>query len=519
MTSAWDRGYVADVEYNPGFYPDLAPAHLDLVCLLNGVVPPDRPAGGRTYAELGSGQSLTTTVLAAANPDDHFVAVDFHPTHVARARARARAADLHNITILEASFDDLADEPDQLPELDYVVLHGVYTWVSPTLREAIVHILAQNVAPGGVVYVGYNALPGWSAALPLQHLLNAFAGERAGRSDDRIRHALARVREVGDAGSIYIQDNPFLERIGRAENAGEFTYLAHEYLASNWQPLFHADVMADMAGAKLDFVGSASVLQNFPELMLTARQRELRERAGDPVLRETLKDYFTARSFRADVFVRGRRNLDPTRQDAELDALTLGLTAPRHDIALEFDTPVGKVEPKAAIYQPMLDKLGDGPATIGELRDLPDVRRSGTPSAGEVAGLLTATGDVRPIRTRTPEASGAAAFNTHLARGSLGAPSNMPMALAAPRFGTGIACNTLELSVLAHLGEDGTDDAAGIAARIWAPIRDRGEALVQDGEPVEGEAANLRVLEERVRAVLARKRPVWRAAGALPASL
>jgi len=519
MTGAWDRGYVADVEYNSGFYPDLAPAHLDLVCLLNSVEPPDRPARGATYAELGSGQSLTTAVLAAANPQDHFVAVDFHPTHVARARARARAAGLDNITILEASFDDLAAEPDRLPALDYVALHGVYTWVSPTLRSAIVRILAQKVVPGGAVYVGYNALPGWSAALPLQHLLHAFAGESAGRSDTRIQHALARVREVGEAGSIYIQDNPFLDRIGRAETAGEFTYLAHEYLSASWQPRFHADVVAEMIDAKLEFVGSASVLQNFPELMLTAEQRELRDRTGDPVLRETLKDYFTARSFRADVFVRGRRELDAATRDARLDALTLGLTAPRDEIALEFDTPVGKVEPKAAIYRPMLDALADGPATIGDLRNLPEVRCNGTPSAGEVAGLLTATGDVRPRPTPTADTRNAIALNTHLAATSLGASSNMPMALAAPGFGTGIACNTLALSVLAHMGDCGPDDAAGIAARIWAPIRDRGEALVQDGEPVEGESANLSILEERVRAVLERKLPVWRAAGALPADL
>ena len=85
MTTDWTRGYVADLEYSAkGFYGDLAPNHIDLVCLINGVVPPRRTEGF-TYCELGSGLGLTATALAAVNPDGEFYAVDFNPAHTARA--------------------------------------------------------------------------------------------------------------------------------------------------------------------------------------------------------------------------------------------------------------------------------------------------------------------------------------------------------------------------------------------------------------------------------------------------
>jgi SAM-dependent methyltransferase len=511
----WTQGYVADVEYHPGFYGQLAPAHLDLVCLLNAVQPPDC-ADGATYCELGSGQSLTTTVLAAANPRSRFVAVDFNPAQVARARARIAAAGLDNIWVHEASFEALADDPAALPAFDYVALHGVYTWVSPDQRRAIVRFLDRKLAAGGLVYVGYNALPGWTAALPIQHLVNAFAGEARGRSDARVAAALSELHQVAEAGSVYLRDNPFLDRIRRAEDVGEHTYLAHEYLNANWQPLHHAELVADLAPAKLDFVGSGSLLQNFPQLMLTEAQRAVRERTRDPVLRETLKDYFTTRAFRADVFVRGRRDLDTRAQGEALNALPLALISPRVDVSLEMDTPVGTVTPRPQVYQPMLDALAEAPATVGALRDLPEVRAHGAPPASEVAGMLVASGHAAPAPGEDGAADGALRLNRTLAGESLAADSNRPSAFAAPRLGTGIPCATLEQNVAALVLRDGLTSSRALAEAIWAPIKARGETLVQDGTPVHGEAANLDLLEQRVRLVLERKWPLWRMLGVVP---
>lgn len=121
----WSSGYVADIEYGPGLYRQQAPAHLDLVCLLNGLEP---PSAGPDFAwcELGCGQGVTANVVAAANPHATVHAVDFLPAHIAGARAIARAGGLENASFHEVSFEDLAagTVPD-LPAFDYVTLHGV----------------------------------------------------------------------------------------------------------------------------------------------------------------------------------------------------------------------------------------------------------------------------------------------------------------------------------------------------------------------------------------------------------
>src|SRR5258705_524929 len=84
-------------------------------------------------------------------------------------------------------------------------------------------------------------------------------------------------------------------------------YLSHEYMSAHWAPAFHADVAAAMAQAKLDWVASASPLENFPELMLTPEQRALVDRYKDPTMRELIKDTCLPRQLRHDVFVRGAR--------------------------------------------------------------------------------------------------------------------------------------------------------------------------------------------------------------------
>src|SRR4051812_26521029 len=161
----WAGGYIADIEYGAGFYREQAPGTLDAACLIRGLAPPPRRDGRFRYCELGCGQGLTALVLAAANPRAEIVAVDFNPAHIARASDLAAEAGLGNVRFIEAGFADLTGPgaPD-LPDFDYIALHGVYSWVSPANRQAIVRFAERRLAPGGLLYVSYNAMPGWIQA-------------------------------------------------------------------------------------------------------------------------------------------------------------------------------------------------------------------------------------------------------------------------------------------------------------------------------------------------------------------
>ena len=257
----WGRGYVTDVEYNDGFYGLLAPAQMALAANLNGFEAPET-SGAFTYCELGCGRGDTSLILAALNPSAEFHAVDFHPAHIAHARARARAAGLANVTFHEVSFADLIGPGAlRLPMFDFITMHGVWSWIAPDLQAAIVEFMRDRLQPGGLVHVSFNALPGWSDRAPLQRLVKEFAATSLDRSDRAAERAIGAVRELSEAKIIPQRFSEVVDWLAGMVSSGGLPYLAHEYLNEHWRPLYHADVARAFAGAKLNFAASGDLLE------------------------------------------------------------------------------------------------------------------------------------------------------------------------------------------------------------------------------------------------------------------
>jgi SAM-dependent methyltransferase len=518
----WGQGYVSDVEYGRGFYREQSPTLLNLSCLLAGVEPPSLEQGF-TYCELGCGQGFTALVLAAANPGSNFIGIDFNPAHIARAEAQARAADLDNIRFIEASFEDLANETGTgLPAFDFVTLHGVYSWVSVANRKAIVAFLARQLKPGGVAYVSYNCMPGWTRALPLQRMLYEFAALVPDRSDRQIDRAVGLIQELADAGASCIADNPFMEMLTRTSAQGELVYLAHEYLNRNWEPLYHADVARELAKAKLEFVGSAWALDHFAELNFSIEQRALIDRAGPPAMQETVKDMLLNRRFRGDVFVRGARRLDNRQRDSLLRETGLALVVPREEVQYKLKVTVGEAELPEQTYGPIFDALSERPRTISELLDLPELRGVSRTNPVELAGMLAGAQQVLPV---TDAASGYRAeatanrFNRSLARDVEHEPFNKRLALASPVLGTGIHAGVIDLAAFDALSAGRGPDVREVAHRLWKPLASRGEKLLHEGKPVEGEEESLGLLVKKVELALRAQEPVWRRLGIVSAAI
>jgi SAM-dependent methyltransferase len=460
MTS-WSSGYVTDVAYMPGWYPQQSPLHMAVTCLLMGVAC-DLPAGHEevSYLELGSGLGFGALALAAANPSWRITGIDFNPAHVAFARTLARDAGLGNITFLEADLATLAesDAVRQVPEADFVSLHGLWSWVAPEVRAGILRLLAARVRAGGVVHASYNALPAWQGGLGLQRTLRlAGMSGSTRRSDRRAVDGAALVRDLLAAEATHLTGSAFASGIAAKLEMLPPAYLAHEYMNAHWAPCFHADVAAAFAEARLDWIGSAMLTSNFPELTLSDAQRVIYDRNEDPLLRELIKDMCLPRSLREDVFVRGTRPLRPEIRDAVLRDLTLALATPLDTIAYEVAVPSGTATLSPEFYRPMLAALAEAPQRVGDLLDLSPVeQRRRNPR--EVVGMLVGIGHAVPLlRPGLPPHPTATRFNG-LAAGWLVRPENItkPLALAGVSVGGGFPASVFDLFVAARLcaGED-----------------------------------------------------------------
>lgn len=517
--SDWTAGYVSDIEYMPGFYAEQAPAHLDAVCLVRGLEPPVAPGAPYAWCELGCGVGETAMVLAAANPQAEFWAFDFNPAHIARGRGLAAGAGLDNLHLEEASFGELVGaEPSgrplpALPQFDYIVLHGVWSWVSAENRAHLVHFMDARLKPGGLVYVTYNALPGWTATQPLQHLLSRMAAHMPGRSDRRIVEALHIAEAMVEAGALPL-DKEMLERLAQERDKGHTAYLSHEYLNAHWAPCYHSDVAGALAEAKLSFAASANMLENFPDLQMTPEQRGLLDRLPEAE-RETLKDYFLPRTFRRDIFIRGPRPIPDRRRDARLSAQRLALAVPPAAVSRTVKVPIGEATLNERFYGPAFAALAAGIRSVGALLADPAAAGS-TATPPEVIGMTVGARQTLPAPNLADPATTARAqaFNTvHLRACADEARANT--VLAAPVLGTGIPVRLFEMLTYEALTAGTPAELEPLVAACWTLLERRGDRLRAEGKLVEDREENLALLRDNLPEVLEVAVPYWRRVGAL----
>ena len=307
--SAWSDGYVTDIPYTHSFFRELSPTFLNYCALLHGVEPPETKEGF-SYLELGCGHGVSTNMLAAVHPEGQFYGVDFMPAHVLFASKLAGQAKQDNVHFLERSFEDIAAGMEALPQFDYITFHGIYSWISEANRHCLVEIVRRYLKPGGLVYCSYNAMPGWAGMAPVQWLLESLSHGYAGNSLEAAQQALGFVAEMQDVDFGYFKANKdALEKRLNKLKHHKPAYVVHEYLNASWHPLYFKQVMTEMAGGKLDFVGQATPVTAFPRLSFPAKALALAEKVDDPTLRETVLDFLSNNQFRRDIFSKSATRL------------------------------------------------------------------------------------------------------------------------------------------------------------------------------------------------------------------
>lgn len=500
-TRAWKEGYVTELEYTHGFYRELAPVHLSLCLLQSGRQGPnfDEPF---TYCELGCGQGFSTSLLAAVAPHGQFHGVDFNPQHAVNARQLARTAGLDNVQFHHCSFADLGDR--DWPEFDAIVLHGVYSWISPDNQRAIARFLGDRLAPGGLAYVSYNLLPGWAPLMPLQKLLWAWVAESGGPIARRFDEAVQFVRQAIDCDARYFQAHPAAAEFFRKLEGKNRQYLVHEYLNQHWQPQYYADVAAMLAPAQLQFVTAANLLERADLLQFKDEQRQALAAATDPILRETLRDTFSNSTFRRDIFAKGAIALLGLDRQQQLLETRFALAVSRDRVKLEHVFPVGQVNLQPEIYQPVLDRLETGPTT-GEklLREAPNLTAN---NLDQALTLLAGLSYIAPCPRAVASAERVRAFNRaacQFARHSDDRP-----ALASPLLGNGVEANRLER--LFWLANDRGAEPVGFA---WETLKQLGQRLVRDGQTLETDEENRAHLQSSWESFDRDRRPLFERLG------
>jgi SAM-dependent methyltransferase len=361
MTVETIDGYVNDTPYMDSVWTDHAPSHLRFRALAHGAAAPD--LSSFTYLDLGCGTGVGTTLYAGLYPGSRFIGIDANPAHIAQARAFARETNVTNVVFIEATFEDILTRPPaDLPPCDFVIVHGVYSWVDENNRQTVRRLLSRVCASGAIVFLSYNALPGNGAMLPFQRLLHHAASLVGGSSEER----LSRAQEVvgcwiarGDAyfashGIVRAQRDRMMER--------SLSYQAHELLNGTWTPFLVTEVAQDMAREGFQFVGHGS------EIMppLTDTTLEGLPESVARLWNELARDYTRNTMFRGDLYrAPSRDGCDAPGTGGIADEWLCSLTG-LTDLTASLPDSLRKPDVTALIER-WWTMLRQGPRKVGEL--------------------------------------------------------------------------------------------------------------------------------------------------------
>lgn len=506
--SDWTAGYVADIGYTYGYYTELNPLRVRLAFLNAGLVPPQ--AG--TACELGFGQGVSANLHAAASVVQ-WSGTDFNPAQAGFAQELARLAE-SGAQLFDEAFDQFCNRTD-LPDFDYIGLHGIWSWISDENRAVIVEFIRRKLKVGGVLYISYNTQPGWAAMVPMRDLLTEHAqvlGADGAGIVNRIDSALAFADQLLATNPLYARANPQIaERIKKIKEQDRH-YVAHEYFNRDWKPMAFASMAQWLAPAKLQWACSANYLDAIDAVNLTAEQQALLAGITDPMFRQTVRDFCVNSQFRKDYWVKGARSLSALEQAELLRSQRVILVQPAADVSLKVTGALGEATLQEAVYGPVLDQLADHkPKSLAQLEQAlasPDLTFA---QILQAIVVLSGAGVLLPVQDEAATSKArkrTAQLNTHLmvkARGS-----NELNYLASPVTGGGInVARFHQLFLLAR--QLGHKEPRAWAQYAWEILAMQGQRLVKDGKTLETAEENLAELTAQATEFAEKRLPVLKA--------
>lgn len=504
----WTAGYVTDIGYTYGYYAELNPLRVALPLLNVGLVPPRV----ETACELGFGQGMSINIHAAGSGVQWW-GTDFNPAQAGFAQELAAASGAQ-ARLYDEAFAEFCARPD-LPDFDFIGLHGIWSWISDENRGVIADFIRRKLKVGGVLYISYNTQPGWAAMVPMRELLLAHAealGAKGQGMVGRIDAALEFAEKLLALQPLYARANPQVaERIGKMKEQNRH-YLAHEYFNRDWHPMSVARMAEWLAPAKMSYAGSAHMLDYVEAIHLSDEQQSFLNAIPDPGFRQLARDFMVNQQFRRDYWIKGARQLTAFERLEALRAQRIVLTSPAAAVELKVSGTRGEATLNEGVYRPMLELLA-GHKPMG----LQQLEQALQPKGVNLAQILQATlvligkGDAAPVQD-DPVASRAKRhadrLNQHLMQKARA--SNELSFLASPLTGGGVMVNRFQQFFLLAR-QQGRKSPQEWAQFAWEHLQALSQRLTRQGQALESPEENLAELSRQAAEFAEQRLPLLRA--------
>ncbi|MFC3705241.1 methyltransferase regulatory domain-containing protein [Devosia honganensis] len=435
-------GYLTETPYIAQFWREHAPLWLGATLAALGRSAPAR--SGTRWCELGCGPGVGLLIHAASNPSIDFHGVDINPDHIDEARDLARAAGIGNAQFHLADFSAAG----ALPDFDYIISQGVYSWVSPEVRAAIRAFMGRKLRPGGVALLHYLSTPGASDLVALHGLFRALHRQPGATLEGAVEQGRAIIETLLANKAGYFTAHPAAAYKARQLATDALNYAIHDYLNDFYAPQPSARVMQEMGEVGLHFAGSAVPENNIDDFSVPQGLRALFARQASPELRETVRDLAGNQFSRMDLYLRDGAPLSADRHFAALHRLRFrALPGLPPEGRVTFSSLIGPIEGPADVFGPVLSRLARQEAvSYAQIEALPAL--AGSPAlANQILHSLMGAGAIHPEADPMPAPDAARRLNAVLLERHR--QGGFVPALAAPALGSGLSLDKALLDDLA----------------------------------------------------------------------
>jgi methyltransferase-like protein len=297
------------VPYTSKPFPQSQPPRLAALAAMFGLASPD--VSRCSMLELGCASGGNMIPLAMRFPNSRFRGIDLTERHVSDGQARVRDLGLENIHIEQGNIADLDLDGEHF---DYIVCHGVYSWVPAPVRDAIMEIIAGNLTENGIAYVSYNVYPGWHLRGVIRDMMIYHAG-----TDGEPKTRIAKARWVlENIAKSSPGETPYSTMLrGEAATLARMddSYILGEFLARDNSPCYFRDFVAKAEARGLTYLCETELQNCIPENIsgdVGALIRVMSRNNLVPL--EQYMDFFKGRSFRQTLLVQGAPTTKIERQ-------------------------------------------------------------------------------------------------------------------------------------------------------------------------------------------------------------
>jgi methyltransferase-like protein/cyclopropane fatty-acyl-phospholipid synthase-like methyltransferase len=443
--------------------------------------------------ELGCATGGNLIPQAATLPDSQFVGIDLSTKQIAQARELAESLGLSNIELKAAS---ILDVDESYGRFDYIVCHGVYSWVPAPVQDKILSVCKNNLAPQGVAYVSYNAYPGWHFRGPVRDMMKFHVRQF---QDSRTRVQQARAFFKFLVSAIPDQKSPYARLLAQEaeilDGNADF-YLFHEHLEDENHPLYFVEFMERAAAQGLQYLGESRQHMSMADLPAEVG-KTFKELATDLLHLEQYHDFLRNRSFRRTLLVHDDVSLNRAPSPDivarfRISALAMPVANPldiRSERVEHFETPEKRTCATGfPLIKAMLAALSHAWPRVMTLTELAGavVEELGSMTAEEVRPRLAKAimefylNDLVDLHLHVPP------FVTQVSDRPLAYPLARRQAangaMIATLRHTVAELNGLDRLVLSRL--DGTQDRQQLLEALVKQVTDKGMVLQKDGQSI-----------------------------------